>query len=56
MFWVDKTLRACREADARTLIIAGGVARNRRLRDKLTIALAGEGIAAVYSAPFVVRG
>ena len=45
---VDKTIRACHEADARTLIIAGGVARNRRLRDKLTIALAGEGIAAVF--------
>ena len=45
---VSKTLRACRKAGARTLIIAGGVARNRRLRDKLTVALANDGIAAVF--------
>jgi len=32
---IEKSLRACARASARTLLVAGGVARNRALREKL---------------------
>ncbi len=41
---VDKSVRVCRELRSRTLIIAGGVAANSRLREKLESALSPLGI------------
>lgn len=41
---VEKSMRACRETGARTLIVAGGVARNRALREALDNRSEEEGV------------
>ncbi|MDQ6963853.1 MAG: tRNA (adenosine(37)-N6)-threonylcarbamoyltransferase complex transferase subunit TsaD [Mariprofundales bacterium] len=41
---VAKSLRACRESGVRDLVVAGGVAANRRLRTELAASCAADGI------------
>jgi N6-L-threonylcarbamoyladenine synthase len=41
---VDNTVRACREHDVRTVLVAGGVACNRRLRRAFEETARGEGL------------
>jgi len=45
---IDKSMRACRRAAAKTLVIAGGVARNRALREKLDETCRAAGIRAIF--------
>jgi len=47
---VEKSLRACRQARAGCLIVAGGVARNRALRETLDRRSPEEGIRVVFPA------
>lgn len=48
---VEPTLRAARELDLTTVLIGGGVACNRRLRDKMKSAADAAGIACVFPSP-----
>jgi N6-L-threonylcarbamoyladenine synthase len=45
---IDKSMRACRRAATQTLVIAGGVARNQALREKLDEACGITGIRAIF--------
>ncbi|OQX43813.1 MAG: tRNA (adenosine(37)-N6)-threonylcarbamoyltransferase complex transferase subunit TsaD, partial [Candidatus Sedimenticola endophacoides] len=46
-----KCRRAVRESGARTLVLAGGVSANRRLRERIQEIMAGEGGRAYYPRP-----
>lgn len=46
----EKTLRAARRESAPAVVVGGGVAANSRLRQRLTSALAAEGVRAVFPA------
>jgi len=48
---VDKSFRACAKAGAGTLVVAGGVARNRCLRDEFDRKAASRGIEVVFPPP-----
>ena len=48
---IDKSLRACVRSGAKTLVIAGGVARNKVLRSKLDKACGSSGIHAIFPPP-----
>ena len=48
---VDETLRAARRERVRTVLVAGGVACNRRLRVEMTRRAADQGIEAVFPSP-----
>ncbi len=47
---VEKSMRACRESGATTLIVAGGVARNRALREAFADRSPEEGVRVVFPA------
>lgn len=48
---IEKSLRACARASARTLVVAGGVARNKALRENLTLRSDRAGIKVVFPHP-----
>lgn len=48
---VDETLRAARRERVRTVLVAGGVACNRRLRLEMTARAADAGITAIFPSP-----
>jgi len=48
---VRKTLAACAESGARTLVVCGGVACNSRLRHQLTVAAEGAGVPLLIAPP-----
>ena len=48
---VDKTIMAARKTGVTSLVVAGGVACNGRLRTRMSAEAAREGIKAFYPAP-----
>lgn len=48
---VKQCLRAAERRERRVVLVAGGVACNRRLRDKLTVAAAAQGVEARFPSP-----
>jgi len=48
---VEETLRTARREGAETVLVAGGVACNRRLRQEMTERAAAEGVRAIFPSP-----
>jgi len=48
---VDETLRAARREGVKTVLVAGGVACNRRLRSEMTARAAAQGVTARFPSP-----